>query len=583
MGTNQKVWNSANDDVQEDIDLAAAQAAQSAQAAAGVDSSGTPAGHMLGQQNVNMNYDQQNVKTAKDLPNFVNVLSKLETQMSLTEKGREYHETLRKALEDKSWGTFAIKTIRLTDPSESYLFYDASKRIGVIVVYLETQYNTDHDDSLVRLYGKARTTVSGMFNADKQISVMNVIGIYPEDYDKIGAMIADVKNTFISESDSEFQDLTVSDIKDMNFSINPNLEKVKSFIRNISPHGIMPAMDFGFTIDIMMPKQQNQYFVTGFNQKAQYETKTIAAIVAKTNFLCNAPGGMPGGFNPMGGMGYGANMQYFLPVITITDIISAIKSPELLPLFLTLAQQTFIATGLWKEPFKNFGVKGAINIGNLLENQQTHQLLEMSSSPDVEAFIATYCRPPIMALAVTEGRSRILGMEWLSDKQLCQGAIDAFNNFLDAGSQITIDPVVMRYAEYTGTCSINGEMVDSRYVDYLHIVADNPNEAPNLKPLLMLTSNPMDRAKMIRNISSDYKTKYITMNCALKAEVLNTMAGFISSNIRVQMDSANNAQNWIGLDALIAESQKYMNNMTGFGSVNPMGGYNYTGFFGYRP
>ena len=558
-------------------DLAAAQAAQ---AAAATDAAGTMAGHMQGQQMVNMDhsiYEGAGSKTAKDLPLFINVISRLETQMTLTEKGREYHETLRKALEDKSWGKFSIKTTRLTEPSEAYLFYDESKGSGIIIVYMETQYVADHEDSLVRLYGKARSTVSSMF--DKNFSIMNVIGVFPEDYDKIGAMIADIKNTFISDADEEFHDLTVNAIESMNFSINPNLEKVRSFIRNISPHGIMPAMDFGFTVDIMMPKQQNQYFVTGFNQKRDYETKTIAAIVAKTNFLCNnALGGMPGSFNPMGNAGFG-NQQYFLPVITITDIVSAIKSPELLPLFLTLAQQTFISTGLWKEPFKNFGVKGAINIGNLLENQQTHQLLEMSSGPDVEAFIATYCRPPIMALAVTEGRSRTLGMEWLSDATLSKQIIDAFDRFID--SSVTTDPVVMRYAEYTGTCSINGEMVDSRYVDYLHIVADNPNEAANLRPLLMLYSNPIDRAKMIRSISSDFKSKYITMNCALKAEVLNIMANFITPKIRVQIDSANNNNSWIGLDALIAESQKYGANTTGFFGGNTMSGYNFTGFFGY--
>ena len=578
---NQDAWN-GNSNPNDPLLNAQAQAAQ-AQTNATIDMSGTSAGHVQGQQSVNTNSNNnatQNV--AKDLPQFVNVLSKLETQISLTEKGREYHETLRRALEDKSWGKLSIKTIRLTDPAESYLFYDSAASLGIIVVYLESQFESDHEDSLVRLYGKARNTVFSMFEGKANpINILNVIGIAPEDYDKIGAMIADVKNTFISEYDTSFHDLSVNSIKDMNFSINPNLEKVKSFIRNISPHGIPAAMEYGFTVDIMMPKQNNQYFVTGFNQKRDYETKTIAAIVAKTNFLCNAPGGVPGSFNPMGGMGYG-NMQCFLPVITITDIVSSIKSPELLPLYLTLAQQAFISTGFWKEPFKNFGVKGATNIGNLLENQQTHQLLEMSSSADVEAFIATYCRTPIMALAVTEGRSRILGMEWMSDAKLANNAIDIFNNFTDSGSLITQDPVVMRYAEYTGTCSINGEMVDSRYVDYLHIVADNPNEAPNLRPLLMLNSNPMDRAKMVRNISSDYKTKYITMNCALKADALNLMGGIISRFIRVQLDQNNNNNNFIGLDALIAESQKYVNTMGSFGGNN-FGGYNYTGFFGYRP
>ena len=535
--------------------------------------------HQAHTPNQGQQYRQQ--QQTNKIPNLISMLSSLETQVNLSEEGRKYQDTLRKALEDRSWN-FDIKCVRLTDPAEAFFYYSDIHEIGIVIVYTETQMHSEDEESITKLYGRARINASS-FNPGKKYRVINVIGIGREDYGKVDAMITDMKNTFISDTSPQFNGLSINDVKNLSISINRNINAVKNFISAVSPHGVPAAMDYGFTIDIMVPRTDTMYFVVGPNQKREYETKTIAAITAKTNFLCNAPGGIPG-FNMMGGFGMGGMQGIFLPVITITDIVSVIKSQYLLPLFLSIAHQVFIGTGLWKMPFRMFGAPKAVNVGNLLENQQTHQLLEMNSDQDVEGFLAAYCKYPIMALGITEGRSRVMGMEWLADHNLADIAIREFNSFLTKdqnNSGIIDDPVILRYAEYTGPATYAGELVDSRHIDYLRVVADNPNDAPNVRNLMMLQSDPADRARLIRNIAPDYKTKYITMNCALKHEALMLMGNQVTQHIRCNMDAQQGGPNYIGLDALLNESAQYSTggfNMMGGGGA---GGYRYTPYFGY--
>lgn len=496
---------------------------------------------------------------------LTNLLSRLDTQVSLSERGMEYHKALREGLEDSSW-RFKLKCERLSE--QAYLFHDNNRK-GVIIVY--TEMNLNDNESALRMYSKARSLAYELFGTQ----ILNVIGIHTEDYDKVGVMITDIKNTFITDS-PEFKNFTVEDLKKNKFGVDQNVEKVKNFVKAVSPHGVPAAFDIGFLINVMVNKEKNTQFVINNNnhQNNNFEPKPIAAVLGKVNFICN--------YNSNIMMSnFGGNQHIFLPNIVITDIVSPIKLPSLIPFFISMAYQVFIGYGGWKNCFKQFGVKGAMNIGNLMEDQNTHMLVNVTNDADVEAFISNFCKTPILTIAVNDGRSRIPGLEYFATSENIAVAASNISNFLLR--PISNDRVVAAYTpECVGTTTIKGELCDSRYIDYLRIVAENPNEAVNVRSLLMNYIDPFEKYKFISNIAPDISpVKYTAFGCALCSDLLANISNAMS-NISVGIDCSNTNQ-FFDNNALMNESSNYANmQVNRFGTFNNFANYNYNGFFGYK-
>lgn len=493
---------------------------------------------------------------------LTNILSKLDTQISLSEKGMEYHKALKEGLEDTS-SRNNLKCEKLTD--SSYVFYDTSNR-GVVVTYTEA-YNNSEDDTILRLYREARTVAYERYG----MQIINVIGVHKEDYDKVGVMITDIKNLFITDS-PEYSRFDINDLKKTKFSIDQNIERVKNFVRAMSPHAIPAAFDMGFLVNILVNKDNNNQFVVGNGQKNNFESRPIAAVLGKVNFICNHHTNL---------MQFGGNQNVFLPNIVITDIISPIKMQSLLPVFISLAFQVFIGYGSWKNCFKQFGVKGAVNIGNLMEDQTTHMLVNITNDTDVEIFCNTFCKTPILTIAINEGRVRIPGIEYFGDNSSLPIAATNISNFL--GVQIPHDRIIAtRTPEYVGTTTIGGQLCDTRYIDYLRIVAENPNEASNVRNLMLNYINPMDKYKFICNLAPDTSAiKYLAFGCTLKSELVGCISNEMSK-VNISMDNSINNQ-FFDNNALIAESNNYMNlNVNTFNAFSNAGNYNYGNFYGYK-
>lgn len=511
-----------------------------------------------------MSMKQNTRKNEKPEFTLVNLISRLDTQISLSEKGMEYHKALRAGLEDTS-NRIGLKCERLNE--QSYLFHDGNGK-GIVIVYTETQLNDD--ESVLSMYGRVRSLAYELFG----VYVLNVIGVHPEDYDKVAVMITDIKNTFITDS-PEFNDFNIKSLNGIKFSIDQNIERVKTFVRAVSPHGVPAAFDMGFTVNMLVEKNKNQQFVINNNDNRGYDVRPIAAVLGKVNFVCN--------YNSMSMPSmFGGNQAVFLPNIVITDIISPIKLSQLIPFFISMAYHVFIGYGAWKNCFKQFGVKGAMNIGNLMENQATHTLVELTNDADVEAFIAQFCKNPILTISVNEGRVRIPGMENFAEPTATAWVSNILNNFL--GVTINSNRIVLtRTPEYVGTTTIRGELCDSRYVDYLRIVAETPNEAANVRSLMMNYINPMDRYKFIKSIAPDTSVvKYMSYGCTLYSDVLSIIADAIAaSSISINIDGTISNQ-FMDSNILMNESNNYANMQQMRFNNNNFVNYNYANSFGYK-
>lgn len=579
----QDQWSNGGNDPQTQNN--SANNASSFQQAASASQTQAPTNNNV-QNNAQQVNDQSYTRDSRaKMPDLVNLInSNLQTNDSMSEASRRYYETLRKSLEDDAW-RYRIKTHHLTLPATSvvadaFLFQVMTHDVGIIVVFTETLQNNNDEDLYIKAYAEARNAAMSSTETGN-IRILNVIGIGPEDYDKINTMITDIKNTFISDIEADFVSMNIETIKSSKFIINSSIERVNTFIRMQSPHGIPMAMDTGFTIDIQYPSAKQQTFMINQNNHNNMETMTLAAITAKISFVAdNAMANNTMFGSQFGGM---TPQKLFLPVITITDIVTIVKSPNLIPVYLCAAYKAFIQNGLWKATFKNFGVKNAVNIGNLVENPTTHTLYEFSTEADVEAFINACCHSPIIVVATNEGRSRIPGIEWFASDRSKDILGGLFNTFTSSNA---FDPnkfsiVNYRYPEYIGYTIFNGEYVDSRYVDFLRMVRDNPNNALEFRPLLQLDGDPVNRVRMIRSFSPEFTTKYLVMNNVISFDTMTSLSDTISRVVNIVFDQYSKNSSIINPDGLIGISRAYANGtINGYSGGFQTNANNYNNWFG---
>lgn len=523
---------------------------------------------------------------------FADVFGILDTQSNMSEEGRTYLDTVRKALEDKSWTEslrgennvpIAISTVALNDPNNAWMFFDKVNNIGFILIFMEAIDSVESDEQRMSVYGRSRNAAGRVAPG---VALLNTIGVFPEDYKRVGAMISDIKNTFAAEIRPEIHDITLQTMANCVFSINPNMSRVQEYINQVSPHGIPSTAQFGFTIDISQKKPESQRFNQGAPNKDNFETRTIAAVTGKTLIFDVGGNTMFGGMgmgNMFGGMNTGPT---YLPVALITDIVSPLKAPEIMPLVITMAWNMFIGAKMWTMPFRNFGAKDALNLGNLFLDEQTGVPMTFTQEMQVYSALGQKFHQALLGFGIMEGRSRVSGTEWLSNPSMVSYAIQAFNSFI---GQSVLDPnadiVAQRFPEFIGSIIDNGISKDSRYLDFLRVVADNPNEYQAAMPMLMV-QNPLARLEIVRRARPDYKTKYGVQNVVFRNDALSAIANQVMNRIRVNTNGLNGQQDasYISMDGMISQAKNF-NPMTipnfGNGGFNA-GNANFSQYFGYQ-
>lgn len=472
--------------------------------------------------------------------NILDLMQSMQTASQLSDAGREYVTKIAQALGIK-------EPIRLpSDKFESVIFTDSGMR-GVLIIFAETYRNLEGVPAteFIRDIAARFKSMGG--------TLLESVVINDYDYRNVDRMVSWLSNTFTSNSDPRVANLSVSTLIQTDYYVVTDMTEVRNFITAYSPHSVPERDDIGALVCAVVPKQNV------FGGRTETEYRPIFAFTGYTEMVAN------------NSSAFGTRTQ-FIPIVTISSIVSALPARNLIGFVLPLAADLFIRRGLWLRPYSQFAADRP-NLGTLITEEGTTNMWFAKDIPQRNAFLSQYVVQPSLAVDVTDGRARIAGLDnliWHPEKSVADVA-----NFLGQSMNM-INPVMLKYTNYVGTVAGNkGELpVDSRTVDYLNLATDIKS-IDRLRPFLYQPPVPFERMRQIKDLKSDVVTLYSSTRAVLDVTYVKFLATALSqAGMKITYDSMNN-QGEFSFDALLAaNSTNNFSNLTGFGT----GGGGYVGF-----
>ena len=482
-----------------------------------------------------------------DAPDILDVLMNTDLAASISPEGTQYIRQLQEFVKSKTTyeGTFEIHTMGFPAESQCIIYNRHGKRTGIVLVFDEAITKMGQNIPSVAIQMNAHAQFKTMFPGAK---FLQLVVVTRHDYPKVRAMGSNIVNALIGVNKDN---LTVDSLKGYRIELVPNVTQVRSFIEKMSGHGVPDRMDFGFLINCVSPSTKVDGTRNFFNQ-TQDDHSTLAAVSGYTTFIRNNIMYPATPQNPSG--------CKFFPVVHISSIVTPVQVYGMLGLIIPLAAMSFLDNGQWEAPFKQFGGKGQVNIGNLMPGQNG-QPYEITTLQEFELFKASYLENPVLVLDVSMGRFMVPGLAGVGMQASEGNATDydlelrnAIAKFLKVnlsqlvGENAPITPLGQLAAtEYTGTIGMNGAYTDSRYADYLNLMIHNGTQMARLTDLLQPSNNPDLLANLVREFCSDLDLQYFTHRLILNPILVNAAKAQLQLQVRILNPDAGNSLVNMGL------------------------------------
>ena len=465
-------------------------------------------------------------KTATGLhaPNLFDVLRETKSSSNLDADAMAYINEINRIFRDSNE---QISSIPINvDKIEARVFvHDASKN-AIILVFADTYQSLDSVPPTSTL----GAVHSALMLRDSSITVVQSIVVCKQDYARAGKMAAFISNAFLTLAGGAASNLNVDMLKNMNIVAITAIEKVREYVRNVSPHAVPDRDDIG--VLICLEKQTNNR-INGLQREA--ELIPFLAITGYTKIM-----------NPQ----EAATGDRFVAIPTITSIVSSIPNAALVSMALPFAADAFISQHLWERPYLTFRT-GYPNLGNLIKDQTSKKPLFTDNAMVFRQFLATHMTNPYLAIDITEGRARPVGIDVLILHP--ERIMDKIVKFYDSKTVDDKDKFIMNFgpnngcllffSNYTGSYVDKGVIKDTRYVDFLDLACKVQNHA-EIEGFLVQPNQPQIRIESVRNIyPENTKSLYTTTTIILDANAVCQMVNAIRVNnlhIRYDIPMSNN-------------------------------------------
>ena len=462
---------------------------------------------------------------------------------AMSAEGKKYIEELDAYFKERANGQ--VKLEQLSNPAGAYAAVAGS---AAVIILFAQAIDGDENKPKINRADKAKDALTAKY---PNIQVLNTLILTADDYAKAEAMAMHLLNVLLLSSSPEFAKITLASClnKPFSFTFAPNV--YKSFNEVFNPHGITARDDIKMTIFI--DEQKNAAQKREFWHQDETERRPLATIAAYVDFVKG--GGVPGmNANPAmpgAGMNFGGK---FLPVIHISEIVSAVPADPLIPLYLSFAVNKLLDEQCWKLQFSDLSGKDKPNIGMLVPNSDG-TFWRATTPQERENFINTWCAPATIVLDITEGRARIPGLRHYPQMKAQSAVIAQFNEFIAAAGQGTVAPLPVTAAvtspmdfKYTGTIQLGPKTVDSRWCDYLSVMV-HPNNVDYAKAVALLSSYPADyQAEIIRSLSDNLNLLYATHVSELVCDTIRAVQAAVLPNLKIldstQVNVAADPSNW---------------------------------------
>ncbi len=485
--------------------------------------------------------------TTTTAPMLLDVLTGMKSASRMDAAALDYVENLNKIFnDDKSEDISSIPIT--TDRVEARVFVHNASRAAIILVFGDTYETMDKTPPSTYF----PNVMAAATARDTSLQIVQCITVIKQDYPLAGKMASFISNAFKTIT-STAAVITADSFKGLKIVAITNIDMVRDYVARISPHAIPERDDIGVLLCV---------------ETSEPNPSGIGHSVTQKPFL--AVTGYTRMFNPQNSTG-----ARYIPVPTITSVMSIAPNPSLLAMALPMATDAFIMYGIWQRPYQTFKT-GAPNLGNLIIDNATKKPLFTDTIETFHQFVNTYMTMPYMAIDITEGRARALGIENIINNW---SSVDArIRAFLKqpAATNISPDDAIPAFVNYNGYFLDKGVYKDTRYVDYLELAA----KVTNHKQIDKLLLQPVAPGARIEDIQAMFpeqtKALYTTTTVIFGAQTMcNIAAGVANSGITIQYDTP--ASGNVNLGGMFTPTGNVFNNFPLLNTARQQYQYN-TGF-----
>ena len=478
-------------------------------------------------------------------PVFFSVYSKYARSSYLSEDGKQYMNRVKEAIaglggrDADSISYLPIKTPRV----EGISVVDSAKKLAINLLFGETYQATvdtsNPTDQTEEIYRIIQTQ-------DPSIQPIETVTVDKPDYVKSDNMAAWCLNMFRCASSDVTDHLVAGSFSGNRFTVKTDINAVRDFIAKVSPHAIPARDDIGVLVFVEVSKTNSQGVRT-------IEQIPLFAATGYTHIMASDP-------NLIGGATFG-DAGKFLPIVTITDIVSHIPSTRLLSIALPICIDAFITNQMWQRPYGTFK-NDAPNIGNVLTLDGNKQGF-CDNKQTFYSTLNTYYAKPFIALDVTRGRCRPLNIDNIGIRpQVVMHDLEQFvgHPIVEAGMENNF--VVRQWVSITGRYTENGVEKDTRNVDFFNL-ATKIKDNSQIWPWLQQPANINGQIDAIKQLYGAATPLYLNTTYVLHSTVVDQIAiALANSGIRPTYDVEGD-QN-INLMGLTASNANQFGNTYGF-------------------
>lgn len=299
--------------------------------------------------------------------------------------------------------------------------------------------------------------------------LVQMVEVIPEDFPKKHNLIAGIYDSILEKERTTTSIMEWAyEFKNDAGRLEPGVELVitndpgivKEQIKLLSPHTVRAKYGFGFCIfvtDKGQTPRKNDGSMGG--KKIDYDNtdklKPLIAVSGYTNWVLNDS-------DP--------RKVSYIPVPTISEVVSALPDPGLVMLAQMIAIERWLLKRDWLLEYQNYS-ENKPNPGSLILDEN-RQMCFIADKDMRTKFLTEYTDPEWLAMDIMEGRHRVPGMhafgETSSDR--LRNIIGKFFNISAAGIPDVVQHVFMKSCGYmSGLRDVETDngLADSRYIDYL--------------------------------------------------------------------------------------------------------------------
>lgn len=448
--------------------------------------------------NSNVNFRSNSINSAHETPSIIDLMRKFSlTDDSLSQKkAKAFLSEIYNKIKDKNFISnydWNIEVLYLKSLHDSCVVIAENK--AIVLITAVTNPLKEHVPTII-LEKKAQEE---LIKHRPNVQILMSIIIAPEDCECADRFVDYLRRVFIAELAKQQVSLG-DDLNDNILGISEVPTYYESAYRQFSPHAVPLRHDLNMTI-YLQPKSKNKICnnlkvseADLYRNPDSDARKFVAIIGGYVEFIQDRP------------------LAYkYMPVVHISEILSANLDKALIPFLLKLAIKKFIDNGRWLEYLRNCDFADQINFGSLFPDDKGNPSV-LSKYENFEKAVNNSLDHVQLVLDVTDGRAAIPGLNKFF-------SYDVDTDNVHAG--ITeINPARIYSQFYRGYCHHYNEVFDSANIDFLNEYGRCPYKTHKDYQSLLVQKTPENRAKDEMKFESQVNYYYRTDVVGITPELL---------------------------------------------------------------